>query len=415
VAISDPWSNATIYYTTDGTTPTANSPVYVNPITVSSNTTLKAIATAVGDAPSAVSSATYTITSAVATPTFSPAGGTYSSSQAVTLADSTTGATIYYTTDGATPTTGSNKYTGAITVSATETIQAIAVAANYSNSAIASATYTIGLPPATTPAFAPAAGTYTSAQTVTITDTTSNATIYYTTDGTTPTTGSNKYTGAITVSATETIQAIAVAANHSNSAVASAAYTINLPAPDFTISGTAVTVAPGAATGNTSTITVTPSGGFTGSVALTAAITSSPSGAVSPPTLSFGSTSPVSITGAAAGTATLTVSTTEATSTCTSANLRDHGIFWHAAGGAALACVLLFGIPARRRRWLAALGMVALLVTLAGGVLACGGSQASGCSAKVGTPGTTAGSYAVTVTGTSSSITQTATVTLTVQ
>ena len=86
-------------------------------------------------------------------------------------------------------------------------------------------------------------------------------------------------------------------------------------APDpFTIAGTSVTVAPGASTGNTSTITVTPSEDFTGSVSLTAAITSSPTGAQYPPTLSFGSTTPVSITGVATGMATLTINTTLITS-----------------------------------------------------------------------------------------------------
>ena len=78
------------------------------------------------------------------TTTFSPAAGTYSGAQSVTISDATSGATIYYTTNGTTPTTSSTKYTGPISVSSTETLQAIAVATGDANSAVASATYTIG-------------------------------------------------------------------------------------------------------------------------------------------------------------------------------------------------------------------------------------------------------------------------------
>ncbi|MGA7343548.1 MAG: VCBS repeat-containing protein [Terracidiphilus sp.] len=182
--------------------------------------------------------------------------------------------------------------------------------------------------------------------------------------------------------------------------------------PGFTITGTAVTVAAGATTGNTSTVTVTPAGGFTGSVTLTAAVTSSPNGAVVPPTFSFGSTSPVTITGASAATATLTIATTAESSGCSALD-RQPGAPWYAGGGAVLACVLLFGIPARRRRWRAMLG-VALLAVLALGFEACGTPHTIACPA-IARAGTTPGDYTVTVTGTSGAISATGTVALTVQ
>jgi hypothetical protein len=93
---------------------------------------------------SSIGSASYTINGACATPTFSPAGGSYSSTQTVTISCSTSGATIYYTTDGSTPTSSSTQYTGAISVSSTETVKAIAEESGYSNSSVASASYTVG-------------------------------------------------------------------------------------------------------------------------------------------------------------------------------------------------------------------------------------------------------------------------------
>jgi hypothetical protein len=227
VTISDATPNASIYYTTDGTSPSASSTVYTGPISVTSTETIKAIATSGGLLPSAQASATYTLVQTAATPTFSPAAGTYSSAQSVTISDATAGATIYYTTDGSTPTTASAVYSSPITVNATTTLKAIATASGYSASAVASATYTIQQPTAATPTFSPAAGTYSSAQSVTISDATAGATIYYTTNGSTPTTASAVYSGPITVSATTTLKAIATASGYSASAVASATYTIS--------------------------------------------------------------------------------------------------------------------------------------------------------------------------------------------
>jgi hypothetical protein len=77
------------------------------------------------------------------TPTFSIPAGTYNSTETVAISDTTSGATIYYTTDGTTPTTSSTQYTGAITVNSTGTLEAIAVLTGYTNSPVASATYTI--------------------------------------------------------------------------------------------------------------------------------------------------------------------------------------------------------------------------------------------------------------------------------
>jgi glucosylceramidase len=93
---------------------------------------------------------------AAATPAFFPMPGSYSQTtagQTVTLTDGTSGATIYYTTDGSTPTTSSTIYTNPITITATTTIKAIATASGFSASAVASASYTL-VPPGTGPTVA---------------------------------------------------------------------------------------------------------------------------------------------------------------------------------------------------------------------------------------------------------------------
>jgi Chitobiase/beta-hexosaminidase C-terminal domain len=112
---------------------------YTGPIQVSSSLVVNAIVVA-------AASASYTIAGVpvpAAPPTFSPPGGTYSEAQNVTLNTTTPEAIIYYTTDGSTPTTASNIYSGAIAVSNSETINAIAVAPGYSPSIITSETYVV--------------------------------------------------------------------------------------------------------------------------------------------------------------------------------------------------------------------------------------------------------------------------------
>jgi N-acetylneuraminic acid mutarotase len=228
VTIFDRMADTNIYYTTNGITPTSASTLLNGPVTVSSTVTIEAIATAQGYRDSGVASATYVIEPPAATPVISLQSGTYTSVQTVTISDTTPGATITYSTDNGVTV---NQYTGPITIAATETLIAEAIATGYSASNLASATYTLILPPAATPTFSVPAGTYTAIQTVTISDATSGATIYYTTDGSTPTTSSAAYNGQITVSWSETLKAIAWAIGYSSSPVASAAYTINNPIP----------------------------------------------------------------------------------------------------------------------------------------------------------------------------------------
>jgi uncharacterized protein (TIGR02145 family) len=198
VTLSSTDPNAAIYYTTDGSVPTRSSTVYSAAIAVKSTTTINAIAVDAGIS-STMSSAAYTIPLV-----FAPAAGTYTGSQKVTLSTGNPGDTIYYTTDGSAPTSSSAMDTGAIAVGSTETIKAIVVKAG-KTSAVYSAAYTISVL-----SFKPVAGVYTSAQSVTLSSVAAGATIYYTTDGSTPTNTSTLYTGAIPVGSTDTVKAIVV-------------------------------------------------------------------------------------------------------------------------------------------------------------------------------------------------------------
>jgi hypothetical protein len=233
-------------------------------------------------------------------------------------------------------------------------------------------------PVAATPMFSPAAGTYTSPQMVTISDTTPGATIFFTTDGSTPTTSSTKFTAAIPVNSTETIQAIAAATGFSNSAVASATYTIT---GDFQVSvnPSALTIVAGKS--GMATFTVTPENGFNSPVSFTC------SGLPSEAMCSFNPT-PVTPNGAAIA-STLTVTTT-----APSASLRAPMPSPKRQTYAVLFPVLamIFGIAALRRRAprrLQLLGLLILLTAVSGLTSCSGGSK--------GNPGTPLGISMVSV------------------
>jgi hypothetical protein len=230
LTITDTAVGATIYYTTNGTTPSSSTTPYTEPITISASETIKAIAVLSGYS-SAATSAIYTLQAPQTL--FSPAAGAIVAGSTVSLSDACANAAFYYTTNGKAPTTRSTKYSVPITVSSPETIEAIAVCTGYITGKVASAAYTLQ---AATPVISPPSGTYSTVQTVTISDATSGAQIFYTTDGTTPTTSSAQYAGSITVNTSETVNAIAVASGFSTSAIASAVYLLEPPAPAPTFS-----------------------------------------------------------------------------------------------------------------------------------------------------------------------------------
>ncbi|MFI5113045.1 MAG: hypothetical protein ACHP9S_09480, partial [Terriglobales bacterium] len=167
--------------------------------------------------------------SQAATPTFSPATGTYSSSQSVTISASTPGCSgyIYWNTTGY-PTSGDTQG-NSVSVSSSETVYAKVIGCpGYYDSAVGSAAYTITSSRAVTPRFSPAAGTYSSSQSVTISTSTPGCSgyIYWNTTGN-PTSG-NTHGTSVSVASSETLYAKVIGCpGYSDSAVGSAAYTIN--------------------------------------------------------------------------------------------------------------------------------------------------------------------------------------------
>jgi len=227
---------AVIHYTTNGNTPNSSSTTYTDAgIEVGSGwesgKTIKAVAVKSGLNNSEVASATYTFTPGQAsTPSFSIQGGTYTTAQTVTLTTTESG-TIKYSIDGMNTW---NTYSGSISISGngtTKTIYAyVTGVTDKTDSAIVSQTYTIAFPQLGKVSISPQPGSYYNTQLFTLSASVEGATIYYTTDGTDPTTSSTQYVAPFSLVAKEgtyTIKAISVKTGYTDSAIATFAdYTI---------------------------------------------------------------------------------------------------------------------------------------------------------------------------------------------
>ncbi len=187
----------------------------------------------------------------VGAPVFTPAGGTYTTTQTVSISSITSGASFRYTTDGVTtPTeTVGTLYSGPVSISSTTTLKAIAYKSGMTDSIVTSEVYNINtLPPVVAPVFSPASGA--PPLSVTITTATGGATIHYTTDGSTPTeTNGTTYPGTpVSISSSPTtLQAMAFEAGFTDSPVTSATYsstpqTFNFEAESCSPVGTGATV-----------------------------------------------------------------------------------------------------------------------------------------------------------------------------
>jgi hypothetical protein len=233
----------TIRYTIDGTTPTSTTGiVYSGPIAVNTNTTIRAIAVSNNGAVSSVATFAYVINLpdlSIPTVLISPSGGTYSTAQTVSISYSNTTlpSTIYFTTNGNTPTTASGVYTTPFVVSNTGTVKAIAVTSNGVQSSVATASYIIHTEPVNTGtgvdltqpvvSITPNSGNNSSPISVvlSVNNTSVTSFIYFTLDGTEPTTASGIYTAPLVISTATTVKAMAVSVFGVKSEVVSRNYT----------------------------------------------------------------------------------------------------------------------------------------------------------------------------------------------
>ena len=230
--ISTTTTRSSIYYTTDETEPSStNGTLYSVPFDVTEETTIKAIVTRAGFTDSEVTTKTIY---KVVTPTIQDNGN-----YAVSITSGTEGATIYYTIDGSDPTTSSTEYTAPLTENISGVlIKAIAVKDNMINSDIGEGEIYIKC---VTPVI-----TYdNSTSKVSITSTTPECSIYYTTNGDTPTASSTPFSDPFSIdNQTEYIKAIATKSGYAVSEIASVKVvlnpTITLAQTEYTYNGSAI-------------------------------------------------------------------------------------------------------------------------------------------------------------------------------
>ena len=130
VTITTATEGASIYYTMDGTDPTEESALYTEPIELTKNCIVKALAMKAGYLNSQIVELTVDWFK-VATPTFTV------NEYTLTISTETEGADIHFTTDGAKPTAESTRYEGAITLTEDCTVKAIALKEDYKDSEVA--------------------------------------------------------------------------------------------------------------------------------------------------------------------------------------------------------------------------------------------------------------------------------------
>ncbi|MFH0954015.1 MAG: chitobiase/beta-hexosaminidase C-terminal domain-containing protein, partial [Verrucomicrobiota bacterium] len=255
VTLSSTTPGSTIYYATNGTAPTTNSPSIPSGNSIALvqpySNNVRAFARAAGYTDSAIStSALFRVVAypPAAAPTYNPNGGTFTNSVSVTLSSTTPGSTIYYSTNGTAPTTNSPSVPSGNSVGLfqpySNNVRAFARAAGYTDSAISTSTLfrVVASSQAAAPTYNPNGGTFTNSVSVALSSTTPGSTIYYATNGTAPTTNSPSVPSGNSIGLfqpySNNVRAFARAAGYADSAISTSALfrvvAFSYPAPTGT-------------------------------------------------------------------------------------------------------------------------------------------------------------------------------------
>lgn len=228
VELSNPNAVGTVRYSLDGSMPTEASPVYDVPFFIDESATLMAKCFQSGYLSSPLVYEEYDLESPLPAPDIIPDGGTFTNQVTIVLDVDSEETDVRYTLDGTTPTTGSLEYNSPFTLTNSATLKARSLQIGVPLSGTSTADYVI-VYRVQPPAMSPSPGNYERSVVVTMQTVEVDAQIYYTDDGSTPTTADQLYTGAIALTNNATLKAVAVRDGRIDSMVTSGDYVITPP------------------------------------------------------------------------------------------------------------------------------------------------------------------------------------------
>lgn len=227
VSISCPTEDAEVRYTLDGSEPTSESELYQYTLVFKETTTLKAKAFKDGMTPSETATFEYTKEAEhIQTPEFIYPGGTFVGSKVVAIRCLTDGASIYYTTDGSTPTDNSTQYVTSFRITESTTVKAIAYKEGLGYSDVAEEHYEIVQETVANPTFSITGGTFNEPVTLTLSCATEGATIHFTLNGDEPKETSPVFSEPLTFSQTTTVKSRAFKDEYEPSDIVEQTYVI---------------------------------------------------------------------------------------------------------------------------------------------------------------------------------------------